>query len=399
MAKRAIILVLDSFGIGALPDADKFGDLNSNTLGHIDEYCAKNKLSFNLPNLLALGLGQSFKLVNNRSLFCDQNQQKLIGLYGACRELSSGKDTTSGHWEMAGFPVLFEWGYFKSQNNSFPQELLTQIVKKAKITGFLGNCHASGTTIISQLGQEHITTGKPIFYTSADSVFQIACHEEAFGLKKLYDLCQIVREELKPYNIARVIARPFIGDSKDGFTRTGNRKDYSLVPNEKTLFDACVANNIQTVAIGKIGDIYAHQATQVEIKANGLEQLIDTTIQAIKDTKQQQSFIMTNLVDFDMLYGHRRDVVGYKEALEYVDTRVPELIAALGHDDLLILTADHGCDPTWVGSDHTREYIPFLAYINGISTNLGIRTSFADIGQTVANHFKIQPLTNGSSAF
>ncbi|MCX8514007.1 MAG: hypothetical protein RL017_182 [Pseudomonadota bacterium] len=399
MTKRAIILVLDSFGIGALPDADKFGDLNSNTLGHIDEYCATNKLSFNIPNLLSLGLGQSFNLVNNKFLFCDNQQQKLIGLYGACREISSGKDTTSGHWEMAGFPVLFEWGYFNQPVNSFPSELLSQIVKKANLPGFLANCHASGTTIINQLGQEHIASGKPIFYTSADSVFQIACHEQSFGLERLYALCQIVREELKPYNIARVIARPFIGNSQDGFTRTGNRKDYSLVPNEKTLFDVCVANNIQTVAIGKIGDIYAHQGTQIEIKANGLEQLIDTTIQAIKDTTHQSSFIMTNLVDFDMLYGHRRDVVGYKEALEYVDTRIPQILASLGKDDLLILTADHGCDPTWPGSDHTREHIPFLAYANGLSVNLGIRTSFADIGQTVANHFKLPPLANGVVAF
>jgi len=384
--KRAIILVLDSFGIGALPDADKFGDAGADTLGHIDEYCYLNNLSFKIPNLLNLGLGMAYSRVNNKQLYCDKRDYLTNGLYGACKEISSGKDTTSGHWEIAGSPVLFEWGYFKE---TFPQELLNKIVKRSGIPGYLGNCHASGTDIIRDLGDEHIKTGKPIFYTSADSVFQIACHEETFGLENLYNLCEIVREELEPYNIARVIARPFEGTEASNYARTGNRHDYSLLPNNKTLFDVCCENNIETVAIGKIGDIYAHQGTQIEIMANGLSDLIDKSIAAIKKYKDNPTLIMTNLVDFDMLYGHRRNTKGYKEALEYLDTRIPEIINSLTTDDILILTADHGCDPTWKGSDHTREHIPFIMYNSGISHDIGIRDTYADIGQTVAKHLGV----------
>ena len=384
--KRAIILVLDSFGIGALPDADKFGDVGSDTLGHIDEYCKINNLSFNIPNLLKLGLGKAYSQINNKQLHTDKLDYITNGSYGSCKELSSGKDTTSGHWEIAGSPVLFDWGYFKER---FPQELLDKIVKRSGIPGYLGNCHASGTDIIRDLGDEHIKTGKPIFYTSADSVFQIACHEEKFGLENLYHLCQIVREELEPYNIARVIARPFNGTSSSNYARTGNRHDYSLLPNNKTLFDVCCDNNITTVAIGKIGDIYAHQGTQIEIKANGLEDLVNKSIDAIKKYTDNSTFIMTNLVDFDMLYGHRRDTRGYKEALEYFDTRIPEILDSLNSDDILILTADHGCDPTWSGSDHTREHIPFIMYHGDKSNEIGIRSTYADIGQTVAKHLGI----------
>lgn len=398
MTKRAIIIVLDSFGIGALPDAEKFGDAGSNTLGHIDEYCQNNNLTFNIPNLLKLGLGRAYTEVNNKLLYHDNNSYTLNGSFGACKELSSGKDTTSGHWEIAGCPVLFDWGYFTQKNNSFPKELLEKIVKRSGISGYLGNCHASGTDIIRDLGDEHITTNKPIFYTSADSVFQIACHEEHFGLENLYKLCNIVREELEPYNIARVIARPFIGSAAKNYARTFNRKDYSVLPGEKTLLDICVEENGATVAIGKIGDIYAHQGTKVELKASGLEDLCNTTIKALKEYKQNKTFIMTNLVDFDMSYGHRRDPLGYKTALEYFDSRLPEIINTLEKDDILILTADHGCDPTWPGSDHTREHIPFLMYHNGNSSNLGIRDTYADIGQTVAKHLGLAKLNSGKAA-
>ncbi len=397
MTKRAIIIVLDSFGIGALPDAEKFNDSGSNTLGHIDDYCQQNNINFNTPNLLKLGLGKAYTLVNNKILNCDNNNYTIHGIYGACQEKSSGKDTTSGHWEIAGCPVLFDWGYFTQHTNSFPQQLLEKIIQRSGIKGFLGNCHASGTDIIRDLGEEHVNSGKPIFYTSADSVFQIACHEESFGLENLYHLCEIVREELAPYNIARVIARPFSGTNSTSYTRTGNRKDYSLLPNDKTLFDICCENNGTTVAIGKIGDIYAHQGTQIEIKANGLTELTDKTIQAIKDHTKDKTLIMTNLVDFDMLYGHRRNTLGYKEALEYFDIRIPEILANLGSDDILILTADHGCDPTWHGSDHTREYIPFIMYHNDKTENIGIRSTYADIGQTVAKHLGLPSLKYGSS--
>lgn len=399
MTNRVIVMVLDSFGIGDLPDAEKFGDKGSNTLGHIDKYCHDNGLQFKIPNLLKLGLGRAYQTVNSKSLYADNSDYSVHGFYGAARELSSGKDTTSGHWEIGGCPVMFDWGYFTSHENSFPTELLDKIVKRAGIPGFLGNCHASGTTIIAELGEEHIKTGKPIFYTSADSVFQIACHEESFGLENLYRLCEITREELGPYNIARVIARPFDGDSPANFARTKNRKDYSLLPSAPTILDVCKEHGGEVVAIGKIGDIYAHQGTTVEIKASGLPELTDKTIAAIKEypASGKPVYIMTNLVDFDMNFGHRRDVKGYKEALEYFDTRIPEIIESLNQNDILIFTADHGCDPTWAGTDHTREHIPVIGYHGGKEIDIGIRGTFADIGQTIASHLRLPKLDYGVS--
>lgn len=398
MKKRVIVMVLDSFGIGALPDAADFGDTGSDTLGHIDKYCADNSLAFKIPNMLKLGLGKAYSNVNGKQLTCDKDDYIVNGFYGASKEKSSGKDTTSGHWEIAGCPVNFEWGYFTPHDNSFPQELLDKIVARAAISGFLGNCHASGTTIIANLGDEHIKTGKPIFYTSADSVFQIACHEEHFGLDNLYKLCQIVREELEPYNIARVIARPFTGDNTANYARTKNRKDYSVLPSAPTVLDVCKDANGDVVAIGKIGDIYAHQGTTVEIKASGLPELTDKTLEAIKThNSAKPTYIMTNLVDFDMNFGHRRDVLGYKEALEYFDTRVPELIASLNDNDILLFTADHGCDPTWRGSDHTREHIPVFGYYQGKAIDIGTRETFADIGQTIAKHLNLPKLNFGTA--
>lgn len=390
-------MVLDSFGIGALPDAESFGDAGSDTLGHIDQYSKDNGIEFKIPNMLKLGLGKAYQEVNGKKLHADNADYTVNGVYGACREKSSGKDTTSGHWEIGGCPVTFEWGYFTSHENSFPQELLDKIVARAGIPGYLGNCHASGTTIIAQLGDEHVKTGKPIFYTSADSVFQIACHEEHFGLDNLYKLCQIAREELEPYNIARVIARPFDGKDSASYARTKNRKDYSVLPSAPTILDVCKENNGEVVAIGKIGDIYAHQGTTVEIKASGLPELTDKTIDAIKTHNTKPTYIMTNLVDFDMNFGHRRDVVGYKEALEYFDTRIPEIIANLGAEDILLFTADHGCDPTWTGSDHTREHIPVFGYYQGKELNVGIRETFSDIGQTIANHLNLPKLDFGTA--
>ncbi|MFN8769284.1 MAG: phosphopentomutase [Neisseriaceae bacterium] len=398
MSKRAIIIVLDSFGIGCLPDSKKFGDYGSNTLGHIDEYAYKNNISFQIPNLLSLGLGAAYYEVNNKKLFIDKNDyNRLTGYYGACKEVSSGKDTTSGHWEIAGLPVLFDWGYFTDLENSFPKELLAKIVEQTQISGYLGNCHASGTEIIKNLGMEHIKTGKPIFYTSADSVFQIACHEKYFGLERLYEVCHIVRKLIDPYNIARVIARPFIGESPETFLRTGNRRDYSVIPHGKTLLDRCKDSGGDVIAIGKIGDIYTHMGTTHEIHASGLQELCDETIKSMKAYTKDKAIIMTNLVDFDMQYGHRRDTLGYKNALEYFDMRLPEIISYLSEDDILVLTADHGCDPTWHGSDHTREHIPFLMYHNGENKNIGIRDTYADIGQTVATHLGLDQLLHGVS--
>lgn len=397
MYKRFITVVLDSFGIGALADAVKFGDAGSNTLGHIDEYCHENGLSFNIPHMLQLGLGKAYQMVNGKTLFTDNNTYPITGFYGAGQEISSGKDTTSGHWEMGGCPVTFDWGYFTNLKNSFPQDLLNKIISRSGIPGYLGNCHASGTTIIAELGEEHLKTGKPIFYTSADSVFQIACHEKIFGLENLYKLCQIAREELEPYNIARVIARPFSGETTSNFARTPNRKDFSLLPNSKTVLDICKENGGEVVAIGKIGDIYAHQGTTVEIKASGVQDLINQTIKAVETYNQKPGFIMTNLVDFDMNFGHRRNIIGYKEALEYFDSRIPDLIASLGPNDVILFTADHGCDPTWSGSDHTREHIPIFGYYQGKELNIGVRKTFADIGQTVANYLQLPSLAYGTS--
>ncbi len=398
MQKRVIVMVLDSFGIGALPDAANFGDNGCDTLGHIDQYCKEHNLEFNIPNMLKLGLGKAYNTVNGKTLFTDKNDYTVNGIHGASKEKSSGKDTTSGHWEIGGCPVNFDWGYFTEHENSFPQELLDKIVTRAKIPGYLGNCHASGTTIIAQLGDEHVKTGKPIFYTSADSVFQISCHEESFGLDNLYNLCQIAREELEPYNIARVIAHPFDGNNADNYARTKNRKDYSLLPSAPTVLDVCKENDGEVVAIGKIGDIYAHQGTTIEIKASGLPELTDKTLDAIKTyITEKPTYIMTNLVDFDMNFGHRRDVIGYKEALEYFDTRIPELVASLNTEDILIFTADHGCDPTAKGSDHTREHIPVFGYYQGKELNIGVRETFADIGQTIASHLGLPTLNFGTS--
>lgn len=397
MQKRVIVMVLDSFGIGYLPDADKFGDTGSDTLGHIDKYCSDNNIKFNIPNMLKLGLGKAYQNVNGKKLSADNDEYNVIGIHGACKEKSSGKDTTSGHWEIGGCPVMFDWGYFTAHENSFPQELLDKIIARSGINGYLGNCHASGTAIIAELGDEHIKTGKPIFYTSADSVFQIACHEEHFGLENLYKLCQIVREELEPYNIARVIARPFNGNNANNYARTKNRKDYSLLPNAPTILDVCKENGGEVVAIGKIGDIYAHQGTTVEIKASGLPELTDKTIEAIKTYTNKPTYIMTNLVDFDMNFGHRRDVLGYKEALEYFDTRLSELISSLSENDVLLFTADHGCDPTWRGSDHTREHIPVFGYHKGKELNIGVRDTFSDIGQTIAKHLDLPKLAFGNA--
>ncbi len=403
MMKRAIVIVLDSFGIGSLPDAEIFGDAGSNTLGHIDEYCYRNGISFNIPNLLGMGLGKAYETVNSKVLYTNaKNDIPVYTFSGAAKELSAGKDTSSGHWEMMCCPVLKDFGYFRDLKNSFPQDLLDKIVEKTDISGYLGNCHASGTTIINELGDEHVKTSKPIFYTSADSVFQIAAHEEHFGLQKLYDLCEVVREILAPYNIARVIARPFTGGNGK-YERTKNRRDYSLTPQTPTVLDICKEQQGEVVAIGKIDDIYAHQGVTQVIHAYGLNDLVQATIDAMNNYKLDKTIIMTNLVDFDMLYGHRRDVLGYKTALEVLDEKIPDLVNNMLEGDLLIFTADHGCDPTWIGSDHTREYIPLFGAFkvgNKVSyKNIGIRNSFSDLGASVLAHLGLRNSTGFGEHF
>ena len=395
---RATILVLDSFGIGATDDADKFGDVGADTLGNIAKArAASAKGPLQLPNLARLGLYHASR--ESRGEFPDgvDTDVDIIGAYGHAAELSSGKDTPSGHWEIAGLPVLFDWGYFTGAKDAFPAELLQTLIERMELPGVLGNCHASGTTIIAELGDEHIATGKPIIYTSADSVFQIACHEEAFGLQRLYDACNVARELVDEYNIGRVIARPFVGDAPDNYTRTGNRRDLTTPPHAPTVLDKLVEKGGEVISIGKIADIYAHRGITQKIKATGNAALFDATLEA-QANAPDDSIVFTNFVDFDMLYGHRRNVEGYADALEYFDTRLPQVQRQMRDDDVLILCADHGCDPTWPGSDHTREHIPVLVYGNGVAPgSLGRRETFADIGQSLASYFGVEPMEYGTS--
>ena len=395
---RAIILVLDSFGIGATADADRFGDVGSDTLGNIARVRADSAEGpLRLPNLSRLGLFHAGKESTGSFAAGVDTDVELVGAYGHAAELSSGKDTPSGHWEIAGVPVLFDWGYFTDKTDTFPPELLEQLIERADLPGVLGNCHASGTTIIAELGDEHVRTGKPIVYTSADSVFQVACHEEAFGLQRLYELCDIARELVDEYNIGRIIARPFVGDGPDSYVRTGNRRDLTTPPHAATVLDKLVESGGEVYSIGKIADIYAHRGITKKVKASGNEALFNVTLEAI-DEAPEHSIIFTNFVDFDMLYGHRRNVEGYARALEYFDARLPELTDRLRDQDLLVLCADHGCDPTWPGSDHTREHIPVLAFGAGVEAgSLGRRESFADIGQSIATHLGLPAMDYGTS--
>lgn len=396
---RAIILMMDSFGIGASADADRFGDVGANTLGHIAGFRAAsgNGPALRLPNLARLGLMHAAFESSGEFPAGAGRDIEVVGAYGYAKEISSGKDTPSGHWEIAGVPVLFDWGYFTGKTDTFPAELLEKLIARAKLPGVLGNCHSSGTTIIAELGEEHLRTGKPIVYTSADSVFQIACHEESFGLERLYELCQIARGLVDEYNIGRVIARPFVGSKSDNFVRTGNRRDLTTPPPSPTLLDKLVESGGEVISIGKIADIYAHKGVTKKIKATGNAALFDATLVALEGAGER-TIVFTNFVDFDMLYGHRRDPAGYADALEYFDARLPELIDLMRDDDLVVVCADHGCDPTWQGSDHTREHIPVLAYGAGIDAgSLGQRETFADIGQSLADFFDLPPLNYGKS--
>jgi phosphopentomutase len=393
---RAVILVLDSFGIGATADAPRFGDVGSDTLGHIAERRAQAGKPLRIPNLARLGLLHAAKESSGHfPAGCDP-EVDIIGAYGFAEEISTGKDTPSGHWEMAGVPVLYDWGYFRKPTDTFPKELLDQVIAQGRLPGVLGNCHASGTEIVARLGEEHVRTGKPIVYTSADSVFQIAAHEESFGLERLLDLCLIARRLVDDYRIGRVIARPFIGKTSKDFKRTGNRHDYAVPPPAPTVLDKLIASGGTVIAIGKIGDIFAHQGITQELRAVGNQALFDTTLDALRSAPDR-SIVFSNFVDFDMLYGHRRDVEGYARALEEFDARMPALLAQMKDDDLLILSADHGCDPTWPGSDHTREHIPVLAYGSRVQAGpLGRRATFADIGQSVAQFFDLPPMEHGT---
>lgn len=401
---RVFLLVLDGFGIGASPDAGDFGDQDSDTLGHIAEACLQGKADrkggrsgpLRLPFLESLGLGHAAELSSGKQP-AGFTPVRPRGRYAACREISLGKDTSSGHWEIAALPVLFDWGYFP-QEPSFPEPLIESLIKEAGLPGILGNCHASGTEIIKELGDEHIRSGKPICYTSVDSVFQVAAHEEHFGLEKLYGSCRIAREILdrEGLNIARVIARPFTGISGK-FTRTHNRKDYSVRPPGPTLLDSLLENNRKVYAIGKIAEIFSGRGISDSVKAPGNNGIYREVLVA-STAAEPGSLVFANFVDFDMLYGHRRDITGYASALEILDGQLEELSGRLRPGDLMIITADHGCDPAGRGFNHTREYVPSLFFGSTVRPGCsGIRETFADIGQTVAAHLGIPPLKFGSA--
>lgn len=379
---RITLIVLDGAGIGAMPDAPAWGDAGSDTFGHILESRAVH-----LPNLQAIGLG------NIRHLPGVPPASEPRGSYGKCTLRSNGKDTTTGHWEMAG--IILDQA-FPTYPEGFPPAIIDRFISETGVPGILGNFPASGTEIIKDLGAEHVKTGKPIVYTSADSVFQIAAHEEVIPLPRLYEMCEIARRILDGADrVGRVIARPFLGEPGN-FFRTENRHDYAVPPPRDNLLPALADEGLDVVCIGKIASIYDSMGVTQDLAAKNNEQSIDQTIRALQaDTR---GLIFSNLVDFDMLYGHRRDTEGYARALEHFDTRLPEIEAAMNDGDLMIITADHGNDPTFRGTDHTREYAPLIVYgksaVAGV--NLGTRGSLSDIGQTIAANFDLL-LTAGES--
>jgi phosphopentomutase len=384
---RAFLFVMDSVGIGGAPDAAKFGDEGSNTLGHISD-----RMKLNIPNLVSLGIAKALHAASGSAHGLDMNAP-VKGGWGYATEISQGKDTITGHWEMGGIPLNFKWGYFPTTTPAFPQSLMADIIARAKLPGLLCMAHASGTQVIEDFGEEHVRTGKPIIYTSADSVIQIAAHETHFGLQRLYDVCKIARELTYAMNIGRVIARPFLGETAKTFARTGNRKDYAITPPTPSLLKVLTDAGRDVVSVGKIGDIYAHVGTGREMKVSGNPTLMQTTLDAM-DSVKDGGFLMTNFVDFDTNYGHRRDPLGYGKELEWFDGQLPKVFAKLREGDLLLITADHGNDPTWVGTDHTRECIPILS--NKVLP-IGKRGSFSDIGQSVAKWLGAPELVAGNA--
>ncbi|PKK39237.1 Phosphopentomutase [Clostridiaceae bacterium JG1575] len=373
--KRAVLLILDSVGIGEMPDAKEYGDTGSNTLGNT----AAELGGLHLPHLQALGLGNIHPIMGVAA------EERPQGAYGKAAESSVGKDTVTGHWEIAGCVLETPLNTYP---NGFPQEIMDEFHRRIG-RETLGNEVASGTEIIKELGEEHMATGKPIVYTSADSVFQIAAHEQIIPLPELYRMCEIAREMLKgEWTVGRVIARPFIGSSKQTFQRTSNRHDYSLDPCCKTILDYVKEAGMDVCGVGKINDIFNGKGITETVRIQNNMDGVDKTLDFLRQDKNGLLFI--NLVDFDMLYGHRNDPAGYGKALEEVDARMPEILGALKQEDLLIISADHGCDPTTPSTDHSREYIPILMTGAGVTPrNLGIRKSFTDIGKTILEYLSI----------
>ena len=404
---RAFLFVLDSFGIGGAADAERYGDTGSNTFGHIAEACARGLADREglrggpllVPNMLSLGLDSAAETATGFAFDGRVKVRLASAFHGAAQEVSSGKDTPSGHWEIAALPVRFDWSYFPDTVPAFPTGLTEAMIGEGDVPGILGNCHAPGTEIIERFGEEHIRTGMPICYTSVDSVLQIAAHEVHFGLERLYEFCKMVRGLVDPLNIGRVIARPFVGETATTFERTHNRRDYAVPPPEPTLLDRLTARGSRVIAVGKIGDIFAHRGISEVRKAAGNMAMFDKALGAIEDAGDGD-LVFANFVDFDTEFGHRRDVAGYAAALEAFDRRLPEAFARLRQGDLLILTADHGNDPTWRGTDHTRERIPVIGVGPGLrGGDIGLRTTFADIGETVAEHLGLARGPHGASFY
>ncbi|MBN8726354.1 MAG: phosphopentomutase [Xanthomonadales bacterium] len=391
---RAFVLVLDSLGVGGAPDAAQWGDVGADTLGHIAARAAAGDADragmrsgpLHLPHLAARGLGEACRAATGAVPAGLDGGRWSEGAAGCAAEVSNGKDSQTGHWEIAGVPVHEAWTYFPKQRPAFPAELIDALCEQGGIDGILGNCHASGTAIIAELGEQHLATGRPICYTSADSVFQIAAHEEAFGLERLYGLCKLARRLLDPLRVGRVIARPFVGSAGEGFTRTTNRHDYGMPPPPGTVLERALAAGREVVSLGKIGDLFCHAHTGTEHQGGHNDGVFEHLLGATRRLGDG-GFLFANFVDFDTLYGHRRDTPGYAAALEAFDARLPEFLECLREDDLVIVTGDHGCDPTWPGSDHTRECIPVVAFGPGRPRRpLGRRDSFADIGASVVRH-------------
>ena len=385
MINRVIIMVLDGFGIGEAPDAKKYGDEGSNTLAGI-----YNNASLNIPNMQKLGL------YNIDGVDVGEKTKKTIGAYGRAQEQADGKNSPVGHWEMSGYT---KHPGFTTYPNAFPKKLVDEFIEKTGVKGILCNEVGSGTEILKRFGEEHIRTGYPIIYTSADSVFQIAAHEDVIPVEKLYEICNITRKILDnpEYNIGTVIARPFIGDKAENFTRTYNRKDYESSTFGRTMLDVIYENNKDVIAIGKIEDLFSGRSITKAIHTSGNTDGIEKTINEIE--QDTEGLIFTNLVDTDMLYGHRNDIQGYARALEYFDSKLPEIMNKLKDTDMLIVTADHGNDPSTPSTDHSREYIPILIYGKHIkeNVNLGTRRTFADISATILDILNMQRLENGES--
>ena len=404
MTGKGILIVLDAVGIGGATDANDFADMGADTLGNIKKECIMGRANFsrfgqlNIPNLASLGIYASHAVAQdyyseNQNFFCSKNAS-----FACASEISKGKDTPTGHWELAGLPLKWNWKYFENKLKSFSEDQIKPIINKFSLTGILGNCHSSGTEIIKKCGEEHILSLKPIFYTSKDSVVQIACHENIFGLKKLYELCEFSAKVFHPLKVGRVIARPFLGDNSGTFFRTKNRKDYTFPPPNKTLCDLVVENNRSCHAIGKIADIFSNRGISTSVSGLSDDALFYKMIDVIKKAKNGD-LIFANFVEFDSLYGHRRDVAGFAAALERFDLKLVKLLEIINPNDFLIITADHGNDPTFKGTDHTREKVPVLMVGNYAQKGNNGNIVFSDVGATMAAFLNLSGKLKGTNIF